>query len=158
MYKTAQVAMLLFTTVMPAWGQRLAPPTEQRGQKVTILLTDDLPRRDLIAVVTRNPSGLEREIIALKRSAATPALLSAALAGHAWLRKRGGATPSEKLEVHFRKGGPLPPAIEDPTWLAATVGQLLRAQPRNVEGVGHVPAITLTLPETGAPLRRWRTS
>lgn len=113
---------------------------------VTVVLKDGFARADLAAVVRRTPGPNSRNIIALKRSTATPELLATALAILGQSRATVGETPSRTITVVIRDGLKLRPlSASERTRVETLIVRLLSTGPQLVPGVGRVPAIKVDL-------------
>lgn len=109
---------------------------------VTVVIKDRFGRAGLAAIVRRNPGG--ETIVALKRSAATPELIGAALASFARSYRKYGAALTMRISVYIREGTTLPKlTAADAAVYAAMIARLQRTVPHVVPGVGKVSAVTI---------------
>ena len=98
------------------------------------------------AVVRRTPGAKGMDVIAIKRSAASPELLAVALKTVAKSREQQGGTLARKATIIFplRTKYPTLPSAER-THMNDAISRLLAAAPRAVPSVGNVPAISLDM-------------
>ena len=76
------VCGMVFSAVsVPVIAQSISQPSDSNPRLVTIVLKPTFTNRGLVAVYRRTPGVTGRDIIALKRSAATPELLVTVLGG-----------------------------------------------------------------------------
>jgi hypothetical protein len=113
---------------------------------VTIVLKERFARPRDAAVLRRTPGTNTVNIIALKRSAATPELLATAFAILGKSREQEGETPVRKITVIIPDGlKHRPLSSADRARMTDVINRVLAADPQAVPGVGRVPAITVDL-------------
>lgn len=138
-----RVSVLVAIATATTSVQAQAGPEER---SVTIVLKERFPSTRLLGVLRRNPGAKGRDIIALKRGAATPEVLSILMATLAASVAKQGDRLSEPTTVVVYDNATLPPVRPDQrARLADAIARLKTVTPQPVPGVGNVPAITLQL-------------
>jgi hypothetical protein len=126
-------------------------PTERTdagplSSPITVVLKERFPQAHIAAVIRRTPGANGQDIIAIRRSVASPELLGAALTIVAKSRERQGATVARKATIIIPIGVKYRPLSDaEKTRLGEAIGQLLTAAPGAVPAVGHVPSISVNL-------------
>jgi hypothetical protein len=132
--------------LLPSAASESADASPLSSPAVLVVLKESFPQTHIAAVVRRTPGANGQDIIAIRRSAASPELLGAALTIVAKSRERQGATVARKATIVIPVGVKLPPLSEaEKTRLGEAISQLLTAAPSAVPAVGHVPSISLNL-------------
>lgn len=130
--------------------QALAREREMaRRVPVTVALVAALPAPDSVpAVILRRRDVSPHDVILLRRDRADGARLAAAVLHLLVLRDRTGDTASVSSTVRLPTARTSPRAWErtEQVRTARVVGRLRQAVPRNVPGVGTVPATEIYLP------------
>ena len=139
------VCGMVFSAVsVPVIAQSISQPSDSNPRLVTIVLKPTFTNRGLVAVYRRTPGVTGRDIIALKRSAATPELLVTVLGGLSRSREKFGDVPNRTITGYFSGNMRGMPISDSERQLASAVlGQLFAATPRNVPPIGNVPAVTI---------------
>jgi hypothetical protein len=150
----AILARILFSSMLIACV--LVHPVSAQGHPaaaasdpslVTIVLKDSFPHRKWLGVLRRSPRGTPTNAIALRRDAATPALLASVLRALRDSRVRHGDVPSGQIVVLFpvKLGGGFSPA--ELSTASAILAQLTRGRPENVATIGNVrSAVVVPIP------------
>lgn len=142
----ALATLAISLSVPPFRAQGVERPGAPPAPVVTVVLKERFNPSNLAAVLRRTPGANGTNIIALRRSAATPELLATALATLARSRATAGEAPARKITVAIRDGLKLRPlSASERTRLDGMIGRLVAASPQAVPGVGYVPAITVDL-------------
>jgi hypothetical protein len=126
-----------------AHAQSASPTKPGASPSVTIMLKDAFSRPDLAAVVRREPDGTN--VIALKRSAATPEVLASALAA---LRSSRARQPSsaKAITVIILEGIRHRPLQASERGQMATMLDQIRSAPRRATlGAANVSTIAVAL-------------
>ena len=130
----------------PIWRDKAAATAVQATPAVTVVLKERFPQAHVAAVVRRTPGANGSDVIALKRSAASPELLAIAMATVAKSRDQEGSAFSRRISVIIPLGLKYPPLqAGERTRMTGAITRLLAEPARAVPGVGHVPAISLGL-------------
>lgn len=155
---SAAAAWLSLWSVSATWSRPAEAQTMKGRVPVTVALVKQLPYPDASAVVLRRTDKTPRDVILLKRPAVTGAQLAAAVFTLLVAREIGGDTTSVNaaLRVSSTRG---PQAWRNTEQRIAerVVHRLLRATPRDVPGVGVVPAVEVQL-RSGALRGKLRTA
>ena len=111
--------------------------------RVTIVLKDSFPHRKWLGVLQRSPRGAPTNTIALRRDAATPALLASILRALRDSRIRHGDVPSGQVVVLFpvTPGRGFSPA--ELSTASAILARLTRGRPENVATIGNVLSVVV---------------
>ena len=120
-----------------------------RRVPVTVALVDVLPAPDSVpAVILRRAQDSPRDVILLRRHAASGAHLAAAVLHLMIVRERSGDTSAVNTTYRLPTARRGPRAWENTEQLRtqAVVARLRRVEPREVAGVGIVPATEIYLP------------
>lgn len=153
---TVLAALPIVATTLAAQG----PAVRGHRQRVTVALVDTLPqlREAFPAVILRTPGAGGRDVILLPRATASGELLDAATRVLLDARLRQGdrptafhGSPFQRLTIGVRgKSSRSPSAAFDVASAQHVVDVLQQAAPRQVPGVGKVPAVDFVPP----PIRR----
>jgi hypothetical protein len=133
-----------------AVGELNAPiptlPKRVDADSVTVVLKESFPQDHIAAVVRRLPGKNGGDVIALRKSVASPELLAMAMAALTKARARQGSRADKKSMLI------IPIALKSPvlttdarTRMAEILARLLAAPLRAVPAVGYVPAIEVAL-------------
>ena len=126
---------------------QLGQPAPAARTSVTVVLKERFTYSTrLAAVLQRNPGSDGLDIIALKRSAATPELLATLVGTLIQLRTQQGDAPAEKTTVVVydgRKHRPL--SSEERARMEDVIARLVAAPSQAVPGAGNVPAVRVDL-------------
>lgn len=120
-----------------------------RRVPVTVALVDVLPAPDSVpAMILRRVQGSPHDVILLRRGVASGAHLSAAVMHLMIVRERSGDTSSMNTTYRLPTARRGPRAWEhtEQVRTQAVVARLRRVEPREVAGVGIVPAAEIYLP------------
>jgi hypothetical protein len=120
-----------------------------RRVPVTVALVDVLPAPDSVpAVILRRAHGSPRDVILLRRHATNGAHLAAAVLHLMIVRERSGDTSAVNTTYRLPTARRGPRAWQNTEQLRtqAVVARLRRVVPREVAGVGFVPATEIYLP------------
>jgi len=141
-------AVTLFAAPVGAQARRRVPVEEAIRNRVpvTVALVDRLPDESAPAIILRRANASPRDVILLKRSAATPAQLSAAIFTLQVVRAQGGDTARSDVTVRVRAtDGPRAWKERTEPKLASSLGRLRDAAPQTIVGVGVAPSYELFL-------------
>ena len=120
-----------------------------RRVPVTVALVDVLPAPDSVpALILRRAQGSPHDVILLRRGVASGAHLSAAVLHLMIVRERSGDTPAVNTTYRLPTARRGPRAWEhtEQVRTKAVVARLRHVEPREVAGVGIVPAAEIYLP------------
>lgn len=133
-------------TLVTAAALALFPPPRPATSTATVALVTDLPAAGARAAVIRRVAP-RADIILLARASASSDDLAAALALLAAARTRDGPNPPARDEVLIVKSSSLQQPLETPRRLRldAHLARLRAAPARQVDGVGTVPAIEVSV-------------
>ena len=126
--------------------ERPSPFENTQGVAVTIMLRDGFASRTVDAVIRDEPGSGSSPLIAIKRSALSPALVYRALASLSQSRQKHNGPPS-KRETMRLSGGSTFQAVpaEDREWVGRLMTQLAAAPATDIAGVGRFPAVRFTI-------------
>jgi hypothetical protein len=143
----AVVALLL----VPAGASPASPPPDGRHGRATVALVAELPdpgARALLILRAHSRDG----VILLRRDDATPADLAAAIALLNRTRHNEPVPLGRDRQVILRTASIARPLSDHARRrLTEQITRLKHAPPRDIEGVGNVPAIEVRLAGNGRP-------
>ena len=123
-----------------------SPFNKTQGVVVTVILRDNFAKPSVDAVIRDEPGNASPALIALKRTALTPALVYRAFASLSESRVKHNGPPTKRATTVLSSGSAfqaVPP--EDRAWVAGLLTRLSAAGPTDIAGVGKFPAVTLTI-------------
>jgi hypothetical protein len=125
---------------------RPTPFAQTQGVSVVVMVRDTLPQPTMAAVIRDEPGQSSKPLIALKRSAITPALVYRALSSISQSRKKYNGAPASRATNVLASSArfeAVPDADRD--WVARLIQQLSTAPMTDIAGVGQFPAVTFAL-------------
>jgi len=110
------------------------------------MVRDGFAKSTIDAVIRDEPGVGRPPLIALKRSAITPALVYRALASLSEDRVKHSGPPPARATTVLSAGSAFEAVPdEDSAWVAKLIAQLSAAPTTNIAGVGSFPAVTFTI-------------
>jgi hypothetical protein len=126
--------------------ERPSPFEKTQGIAVTIMLRDGFAKRTVDAVIRDEPGSVSPALIAIKRTALTPALLYRAFSSLSESRVKHNGPPTKRATTVLSSGSAFEGVpTEDRAWVADLMTRLSAATPTEIAGVGKFPAVTLTM-------------
>jgi hypothetical protein len=143
----AAIAGLVLATVIGARpGQaQTAPSAPPTRVSVTVTLVDRIPVPGAPFVVIRRAATSPHDVIVLPRGA-DATMFSEAVYALVASRQVAGDTSSRDMTLRVRPGQARAQHHPVLPWADRVLGDLRRADPRDVVGIGRVPAVTIWLP------------
>jgi hypothetical protein len=124
---------------------RPTPFNGTQGVSVIVMVRDGFVKSTIDAVIRDEP-GIQTPLIALKRSAITPALVYRAFASISEGRTKHNGPPAKRATTVLSSSSDFEAVpTEDAAWVAQLITQLSSAPMTDVAGVGRFPAVTFTL-------------
>lgn len=123
-----------------------SPFTNTQGVAVTVMLRDSFAKPTVDAVIRDGPGNATPALIALKRTALTPALVYRAFSSLSESRVKHNGPPAKRATMVLSSGSAfqaVPP--EDREWVANLMTRLSAAGPTDIAGIGEFPAVMLTI-------------
>lgn len=140
------VGLVLATVIGARQGQaQTAPSAPPTRVSVAVTLVDRVPIPGAPFVVIRRATASPRDVIVLPRGA-DAAVLSAAVYTLVASRQVAGDTSTREMTLRARPGQARAQHHPVLPWADRVLGDLRRADPREVAGIGRVPAVTIWLP------------
>lgn len=115
---------------------------------MTVMVKESFPDTALQAIISRSPGKSGHDIIAIRRSALSPELLSAALNSLRRSRVRHGEQPNGKVTIRFMHVDRLPSIPDtDRAGIEVMLRHLANAEPQKLDRIkGRVRSIEVPLP------------
>lgn len=128
-----------------------APAQAGTRVPVTIVLVEEMPIPAATFAIQRRPDTSPADVILLPRSGASPQVLSEAIRALVLTRQNSGDWPRSAmtLRMHPRTDSGIPTRGVI-GWTVQVLQDLRRADPLQIEGIGHVPAVQIWLPRQDA--------
>jgi len=147
----AAIAAFVLALVLPARpGQAQTAPSAPPGRvSVTVTLVDRVPVPGAPFVVIRRATTSPRDIIALPRGA-DAAMLSEAVYTLVASRQAAGDTSTREMVLRVRPNQARTQHHPVLPWAERVLGDLRHTEPRQVDGIGRVPAVEIWLPRQRA--------
>lgn len=125
---------------------RPTPFEKTQGVAVTIMLRDGFADRAVDAVIRDEPGVAGKPLIAIKRTALSPALVYRALASVSQSRVKHNGPPNNRATTRLSAGSEFQDVPdEDRAWVTRLMTRLSGAPMTDIAGVGRFPAVTLTI-------------
>jgi hypothetical protein len=125
---------------------RPTPFDKTQGVSVTIMIRDGFAKPTIDAVIRDEPGAVSTPLIAIKRTALSPALVYRAVTSLSQSRTKYNGPPPKRATTVLSSGSAFEVVPdEDRAWVASLIAQLSHAPTSDIAGGGRFPAVNFTI-------------